>query len=180
MHIVTMVTIPALALSLGACSESSDSTTTSNTPSAGGPDAVAAWLLTAEPENVMTILEAKASAKEGDTIAIRGRIGGRKQPMSDESNIFTFIDLALPYCGENGQHDTCTTPWDYCCDPPNVINAHGATVQILGTEGGMPSVLPTEAGLSPLDELIVIGTVAPRPGEQVLTIRATGVFRVEG
>jgi hypothetical protein len=174
MHRLTLLAIPFLALALGACSESSDS----GGSAANVSSTTATWLLADEPADVLSILEAKESAKEGDVIAIRGRIGGRMQPMSEESNIFTFIDLALPHCGQT-EHDSCPTPWDYCCDPPNVINAHGATIQVL-ENGTMPSVLPTAAGLKPLDELIVVGTVAPRPDAQVLTIRATGIYRVEG
>ena len=134
-----------------------------------------AWVLTSAPEGAISITEAKASAKEGDTIVIRGRIGGRHSPITAESPVFTVMDMGLEYCGQF-HDDGCTTPWDYCCETPGTITANAATVQIVG-EGRID---PVAGGLAPLDEVILIGTVGPRPDENVLTIKATGIYTQEG
>jgi len=151
-------------LSLAACSESS--------PSASSPPAAgAAWLLDSEPAGARSVAEAKASAAEGDRVVLRGRIGGRPQPVSGESPVFTVMDLALPYCGQETD-DGCPTPWDYCCEPSEAIAASSATVQVAGAADGAVA-----ENLAPLDEVVVVGTVGPRPSESVLTVRAEGVHR---
>lgn len=134
-----------------------------------------AWLLTSEPSGAVSITEAKESAREGDTVVIRGRIGGRKAPMSNESTVFTIMDMEIAYCGQH-EDDGCSTPWDYCCETPDTIGANSATVQVVG-DG---TIDPVGAGLKPLDVIILIGTVGPRPNDQVLTIQATGVYRADG
>ncbi len=134
-----------------------------------------AWLLTSEPSGAVSITEAKESAKEGDQVVIRGRIGGRHSPMSEESSVFTIMDMELAYCGQH-EDDGCPTPWDYCCETPDTIGTNSATVQVVGNG----AIDPVGAGLKPLDVVILVGTVGPRPNDQVLTIQATGVYRDEG
>ncbi|MGP1345362.1 MAG: hypothetical protein ACTS3F_01665 [Phycisphaerales bacterium] len=172
------------ALSITGCSNESPSQPEgSNAGSSGAQassqsDPAKAWILTSAPAGDVGIVAAKDSAKEGDSLILRGRIGGRMEPISDESPVFTIVDLSLPHCGEKA-HDSCPSPWDYCCDTPETITAHSATVQLVDAEG---RTIDTGAGLAldPLDEVIVVGTVGPRQSAQVLTIRATGVYRVGG
>lgn len=136
-----------------------------------------AWLLASEPSAALSVVDAKLTAKEGDTIVVRGRIGGRKDPMSAASPVLTIMDTSVPHCAENPE-DKCATPWDYCCVPKEQITAHSATVQIVGPEGSS-AVDPRAAGLKELDEIVIEGIVGPRPSDQVLTINATGVYRMQ-
>ncbi len=148
------------------------------TSQAGVPgDSHPAWLLVSEPASVLSVDEAKATAKEGDRIVLRGRIGGRKEPMSAESPVLTMMDTSIPHCADNPD-DKCATPWDYCCVPKEQIATHSATVQITGADGSSAGIDPKAAGLSELDVIVVEGVVGPRPSEQVLTIRASGIFRM--
>src|SRR5690606_34806163 len=89
-------------------------------PGAGGAADSPAWLLTSAPDAPVDVGAAKQSASEGDTIALRGRIGGRSDPMSADSAVFVVMDPAIPSCADN-PGDTCATPWDYCCEPQEVI-----------------------------------------------------------
>jgi len=134
-----------------------------------------AWILTSAPEGAVSILEAKANAAEGDQIVIKGRIGGRHSPVSADSPVFTIVDLELVYCGQHSD-EGCVTPWDYCCEKPETIASNSATVQIVGFD----SIDPLAAGLEPLDEVVIIGTVGQRPDDVVLTIQATGVYPSDG
>lgn len=163
----------ALAASLAACSKSERTASSSSS-------APPTWLLASEPTDARTIAEVKAAAKEGDAVVMRARIGGRKTPISANSAAFTVMDLAIPHCGQLGDDDHCNTPWDYCCETPETIQANAATVQLVGPEGAPTTHTPLEAGLAPLDEIIIVGTVGPRPDPSVLTIRATGVYRAGG
>ncbi|MCA9312472.1 MAG: hypothetical protein KDA21_14760, partial [Phycisphaerales bacterium] len=71
------------------------------------------------------------------------------------------------------------TPWDYCCEPSDSLVANSATIQLVGENGQTLEVDPVAAGLNPLDEVVVVGTVGPRPSPTVLTVKATGVHRIE-
>lgn len=171
----TIAMTTSTLLMLSGCSESSSS------PQAQAPSTEStteitpyAWVLTSAPAGDVSITEAKANAKEGDQIVIRGRIGGRHAPISADSPVFTIVDLALEYCGQTND-DKCPAPWDYCCETPSTIATNSATVQVQGD-----AIDLTGAGLKPLDEVVLIGTVGPRPDEQVLIIQATGIYPVGG
>lgn len=166
---VPVIVLPFILI---ACGE--DGSTTSDRARSNPPG----WVLASAPEQAEGVKAAKAHASEGDEVVVRGRIGGRVEPISDGSSTFTVIDLELLHCGQN-PGDTCPTPWDYCCETPETINANGATVQIVDNAGRAVEGSPADFGFEPLDEVIVIGVVGPRPDERVLVVRARGVHRVQ-
>jgi len=172
-RITTPLLAAALTLLAGCNGSDQDAAAGTNTGT-GHSTPPAAWILTSAPEGAVSVSEAKANAKEGDLISIHGRIGGRVDPMSPDSPVFTIVDLQLEYCGQHTD-DACTTPWDYCCETPETIGSNTATVQLVSDS----DINPTTS-LEPLDEVILQGTVGPRPNERVLTIRATGVYPIEG
>lgn len=176
---ITLFTAASCALTLmtvAGCSKSEDTTAgdTSTTSTK------AAWVLTGAPSGeAVSVAEAKASAAEGDAITIRARIGGRSKPITSDSPVFLVMDLEVPSCADM-EEDHCATPWDYCCETQESITANSATIQIVGSDGSTIETDPIAAGLNALDEVIVVGTVGPRPNNDVLTIRATGIHRVGG
>ena len=171
-----ILTILVLPLLLCACEKPAPPA-----PAATDPGPVAsetpAWILASEPADASGVLDAKSSAVEGDAVVIRARIGGRKAPLSPGSPAFTVIDLGLPHCGENPA-DSCRTPWDYCCETPETITSNSATIQIVGPDGRPIAEDASSGGLKPLDEVVLVGTVGPRPSADVLIVLATGIYRV--
>jgi hypothetical protein len=169
-----------MAAGLAACGES-------GAPSAGGaaPDGAGAsgtspaWLLASMPEGAVGVAAAKPAAAEGDTIVLRGRIGGRADPLSKDSAVFVIMDPDVPSCADMGE-DHCPTPWDYCCETQESITASNATVQLVGPDGAALAIDLSKHGVKPLDEVVVVGAVAPRPNEQTLIVKATGLFRTGG
>lgn len=147
---------------------------TDSAPDPAAAGAPAAWLLAETPADARTVAEIKPTATEGDPVVMRARIGGRRDPMTPGTPVFVVVDPGLPSCADI-PGDNCPTPWDYCCEPRESLNANTATVQLVDTDAD-----PIAAGLQPLDEIIIVGTVGPRPSEQVLTIRATGVHKLGG
>lgn len=135
----------------------------------------AAWRLADAPGDAVDVAAAKASVAEGDSIVVRGRIGGRMEPISPDSGVFVIMDPAVPSCADM-PGDACQTPWDYCCETPQSITANAATVQLRDAEGN--PVRLASGALTPLSEVIVTGTVAPRPNSDTLMIHATGVHVV--
>ena len=183
MHKIITASLCSITLALGACSDSepgasaSDSASSSQHTSPTQPPAATSWILASAPENVMSVTQAKSSASEGDTIAVRARIGGRMEPITSDSAVFTVMDLAIPSCAEL-EDDHCRTPWDYCCETPETIRANAATVQLVDASGAPIDADPT-SDLDKLDEIVIVGVVAPRPSPDVLTIKASGIYVVE-
>ncbi len=136
------------------------------------------WVLASAPAGARGVVEVKASAQEGDEVVLRGRIGGRKEPLTPGSPVFTVIDLALPSCRENPA-DSCRTPWDYCCETQELITANAATVQIVDAQGQPAQGSPADHGFAPLDEVIIVGVVGARPDDRVLMVKARGVYRIQ-
>ncbi len=150
----------------------------SGRPAAVSPE-MPSWVLTQAPADARTVGAIKPSAVEGDTVVMLGRIGGRKDPITPGAAVFIVIDPAVPSCDQI-PGDNCPTPWDYCCEPRESVNANTATIQLVDEAGNPIAADLTVLGFRPLDEVVIIGTIGPRPSGQVLTVRATGVYRVGG
>lgn len=175
------LTITALALGalvLAGCSESAPNSGAGTT--GGTTEPSTAWLLDASPAaTAIPVGMVKPDAREGDAVVIVGRIGGRVEPMSADSPTFLIIDASVEDCTAEGD-EGCPTPWDYCCTPAERLTANAATVVLVDDEGLTLDANPVDAGLKPSDTVVIVGTVGPRPSPDVLTIRATGVHRVDG
>lgn len=155
-------------LTLAACSKEQ--------PTAAAPESPA-WLLAQAPADARTVGEIKPGASEGDAVTVRGRIGGSLKPITPGAAVFLIVDPAVPSCDQIPD-DPCPTPWDYCCEPRENLAANTATVQLVAPDGSPLTADLAAAGLSPLDEVIITGAVAPRPNPQVLTIHATAIHKV--
>lgn len=134
----------------------------------------AGLLLTAAPARAKEVAVARKEAKPGDTIVVRGRIGG-VHPFGSGSAIFTVVDSSLPACNEK-PGDTCAKPWDFCCDTPK-LPTHSAAVQVLGASGKiLRTDLQSAAGLGYLDTVVVTGAVDAASDANNLVVNATGIF----
>ena len=136
----------------------------------------AGFFLASAPANVKTVEQIKASAKTGDTIAIQGRVGGGgENPFVDGRAVFTIVGPGIPACADNPD-DHCKTPWDYCCETPEDVVAHSATIQIVDEKGALlRTSLKGQNGIKELSDLIVVGRVA-QTDDKVLVVHATGVY----
>lgn len=137
-----------------------------------------AWLLEQRPADAQSVGVLKSAAREGDTVVLRGRIGGSRSPMTASSAVFTIVDSSLPTCADNPD-DNCRTPWDYCCEPRDLLTANSATIQLVNAEGN-PLAVDATTHLNPGDEIVVAGKIAPRPNNSVLVVQATAVYVVGG
>lgn len=138
-----------------------------------------AFIVSDLPSNAKPVQDWKGDAKPGDTIALRGRIGGSKKPMLDGRAMFTIIGPGPKACNEI-PGDKCAFPWDYCCEPRASLTAHAATVQVLGPDGKtLPVGLKGVAGIKELSDLVVVGKVARADKSGVLVVNATGIHIVK-
>jgi len=166
----------AIAITAGGC-DRKQSTPAKPAPSSSASAAAlpANILLTAEPADAKTVEELKGQVGVGDTVAIRGRVGGSREPFVAGRAVFTIVGPGLKACSET-PGDNCSTPWDYCCEPPKDIAAHLATVQVVDAAGAtVKADVKGHGGIKELSDVIIVGKVAEADATS-LVVSATGIY----
>jgi len=169
-HVICLLLVFGLTVFMG-CRKSGDA------PSAVSDASLPASLfLAAAPEGVTSIAALKASAQEGDTVAVKAVVGGRKDLFVANRAVMTVIDASIDNpCTAPGH--SCATPWDYCCTPSGQLLPQMATVHILGDDSRPLTIdLESVSQFKPLNTLVIQGTVGPRADNATLVIHATGIF----
>ncbi|MEW6200239.1 MAG: hypothetical protein AB1601_16435 [Planctomycetota bacterium] len=163
-----------IAVAFSGCERAAAPTAQGAAPAAGALP-VDLWLAT-EPAEAVSVRAVKLDAAAGREVAVRGRIGGRKDPFVTGSAVFLLVDKALPTCNEKYE-DGCPTPWDYCCEAREDVLASSATVQVVGGDGRPLKVgLQGQHGLVPGAEVVVKGQVAAAEKDGTLVLTARGVY----
>jgi len=123
---------------------------------------------TAAPAGAVDIVEAKKAAKDGESIVIKGHIGGSKDPLAANRAIMLVADSSLPTC-DKIPGDTCKTPWDSCCEPGDVIAAKTIAVHVDGADGQpLKAGLAGANGIEPKKQVVVAGTIRSVAGALVV------------
>ncbi len=122
------------------------------------------------------VAECKASAKQGDSVTIVGRIGGSRMPFTHDVAMFTIVDPALKSCSDGAEPDHCKTPWDYCCEDREAMKRSMATIEFVDA-GGQPFPFPVRgaSGLEPMALVAVTGTVVEKNDAGLMVVRASKV-----
>jgi len=113
------------------------------------------------------IAQLKKTAKVGDTVVIRGRVGGSREPFVEGAASMTLVDPAQPIvCGPD---DACRTKWDYCCEPNETLLPHLATVKAVDA-AGLPIMASFKGahGLAEFHLLTVRGKVLSCDGKNLV------------
>jgi hypothetical protein len=131
----------------------------------------ASFALASEPVNAVALKDVLANSKNGDDIVVVGRVGEAVAGIS----AFTLVDASLKPCNEMSMPDSCKTPWDYCCTPPEQMRKLAASVEL--REGGKP-IAGDLLGWNGVDHLktVVVKGKAERDSAGNLTVAASGVF----
>jgi hypothetical protein len=157
------------------CDRKAETTKTAAAPAAALPESL---FLAAAPADAKDVKDAKPTLKAGDKVVLAGRIGGSKAPFVAGRAVFTLVDPRLQTCADDPA-DTCTTPWDYCCEAPEVLNANMATVQVVNADGQpVKAGLEGVHGLKALAKVTVVGTVTQADGKNLL-VKADGIYVVQ-
>lgn len=113
--------------------------------------------------------------KAGDTVVLRGRIGGSQSPFVEGRAVFTLVGRGIKACSDV-PGDRCPRPWDYCCATREEVLANSVTVQVVDEKGQpMRSGMKGRRGMKELSELVVVGKVSAVSGQGVV-VDATGMW----
>lgn len=148
--------------------------TAPTTPPAAAP--LSDILLPAAPANPVSINEARKDPTPGKDITISGDIIGRDTVFVPNRAMLILGDPdVITSCNRNAA-DGCKTPWDVCCDDPDVVTASIATIQVVDDDGHLhKSGLKGLGGMKELSQLVVQGTIAEGSGPDNLIVNATGI-----
>ncbi len=157
----------ALSLPLAACAKTES---TAAQPATNVPET---FFVADAPATPKTVSEVVASPKEGDQVAVTGRVGGAHKVFVENFAAFTIVDAKLAACSDN-EADECKTPWDYCCESPDTMAANALSVELV-TDGKLVRANPRGFhGLDHLKTVVVQGQVAKDESGNVRVL-ATGL-----
>ncbi|MDF1814873.1 MAG: hypothetical protein P1V20_21905 [Verrucomicrobiales bacterium] len=149
----------AVALLLPACNETKNE---SANPTAEGAasqlDSLYSDVAPADAKEISEILKDPTPGKE---IVVSGEIMGRSSPFVDGRAMVLLGDPTKITPCNRIPGDECPTPWDNCCDDPEVLKKSIATVQFLDEDGKiLKNGLKGYKGIKELSFLTVKGTIA--------------------
>jgi len=145
-------------------------------PTEKSPD-LTSLVLEAEPEAARSISLLRSSAKPGDQVTFSGDILGSADVFMDGRAVMIMGDPAKLTACNLIPGDECETPWDVCCDDPEVVTASIVTVQALDGSGTpVKEGFKGLAGIAELSTLVVTGEVAEGSSEKNMLVNASGIF----
>lgn len=120
------------------------------------------------PGKPLNVIDARKNAKEGQSIAVRGRVGGSAKPIADKYAIFLVIDGNFKLC-----KDGCA---DLCHISRDKVTAGMATIQVVDGSGKpLKASIQGKNGLKPLSEVVVEGKVATLT-DTVMIVNAEKIY----
>jgi hypothetical protein len=128
-------------------------------------------LLKVDLVDAVSVLDAK-KREPGAEIGVVGRV------KHVAKGTIVLVDDSLDYCGESeATMDGCATPWDYCCEDPDEVEA-GTIVVKAQTADGKP-VAKDQLGVRPLDLVAVRGKLEKDAKGDWSIVAHQGWFRRE-
>lgn len=131
------------------------------------------FVLATAPEDALSVIDARESAKNDEEVVLVGRIGGSEDPWIEGRAIFTLVDDSLKSCNRI-PGDNCPTPWDYCCETDK-LKTSTALVKVVDESGNPVKTDARELlGVRELTKVTVQGK-AQRDDAGNLTVLATAL-----
>ncbi len=160
--------VPSFLLLVAAGCSDAPKEPSSSSSSAAIPERF--WLAQ-PPATPSSVLEARerAESAEPTEVVVVGRVSG----LVDGRAQLRLTDGSFTPCDER-PGDSCRTPWDYCCEPPDEL-ARGTIVVEVHEDGKLARAsIEGFHGLELLSEVVVAGT-ATRDEAGNVTVVATGI-----
>jgi hypothetical protein len=162
--------VVTLALFAVACSSKEEPAGASHSASKGARPPPT-FVLQAEPPGAQPVKELLQKAKDGEEVVAVGRVGEEVKGRA----AFRLVDASLRACSEMEMPDACTTPWDFCCTPPDELRKVAASVELRQGGSALEADLLGWNGFDHLRTVVVQGRVE-RDATGNITIAASGVF----
>lgn len=161
-----LLLLPVLLLS--ACEK--PATQTTSTAPAIPLDSYFAAEAPASPQDIHVI---RTTAKPGDQVTVSGIVMGREKPFVEGRAAFILGDPTKMTPCNKMPDDHCKTPWDACCDTPEVKREGSATIQIVDNGRVIKQELKGVHGLKELSTVTLTGTVDKASTPEALIINAS-------
>ena len=169
----------SLSLGLISCGSRDNETGADKGPDNSTSHPLTSILLPEIPEGAVSITEARQKPAPGTKVTLSGKVMGNENPIIQSRALLTLGDPARITSCDLIPGDECPTPWDVCCDDPDMVTASIATIQVLDEQGRpLKAGLRGLGGLKELSSLIVVGEVAEGSHENNFLVNATGIHVV--
>lgn len=156
----------------------------------GKPEATSSPPANASPLDSFLVEQAPAEAQQistlfsdptpGREVVIAGEVMGSFEPFAAERAMVMLGDPTKITPCNRIPGDSCQTPWDVCCDDPDVIKKSVTTIQFLDSEGNvLKQGLKGYQGIEELSFLTVKGSIAEGSNKDNLLINAESLHVAE-
>jgi hypothetical protein len=131
------------------------------------------YLLTEEPDDVIGVIAARQSAKDGDPIVVVGRIGGAANPWIEGRAAFMLLDPSMVVVADG----TESTEGEVCLDDCCAAERTGATtlVKIVDENGKVLHVDARELLGVTENEIVVVRGSVSKDDAGKFVLQANGV-----
>ncbi len=158
--------------------------------SCSGPEKAATETSTGSPLDTFAVAEPPTGASQisevfrdptpGREVVLSGEVMGRLEPFVEGRAIVTLGDPTRITPCNRIPGDGCPTPWDNCCDDPDVLRKSITTIQFLDENGALIKTgLRGYRGLEELSFVTVKGTIAEGSNPENLLVNATAFHVAE-
>jgi len=138
------------------------------------------YLLSEKPTSSISVSTARQNPTPGQEVTITGKIMGTMNPIVESAAVIVIGDPTKMTSCDLIHDDSCSTPWDVCCDDNEEVKANIATIQLVDKNG--KRIKQTLRGLNNLKELskvVVKGTIDESSSKENLIINASALY-IEG
>ena len=170
---IILIPTSVLALTLAACSDKKE---VSQKP-AENRASLEQFVLSTAPDNASEIATVRSSAKPGETVTFKGQVMGSDNVFVNGYAVMIVGDPKKMTPCNAIPGDGCPTPWDVCCDDPDVVKASIITVQVADASAKpLKASLKGLSGLKELSWVTVTGKVTESSNKNNMVVNATGLF----
>ncbi|MCK5835267.1 MAG: hypothetical protein KAG98_06020 [Lentisphaeria bacterium] len=136
----------------------------------------ASTMLTVKPTRRITVSEARKSVVAGKKVTLFGQVGGVVSPFVAKRASMVIADhTTMKAC--NTSCAGCKTPWDFCCEPPEVRRKNTVTIQFIDKDGMIiRQGLENFHGIKNNSMVTIVGEYAPESNENIVIINAENIF----
>ncbi|NNE92862.1 MAG: hypothetical protein HKN23_14555 [Verrucomicrobiales bacterium] len=171
------LTLSAASLTLFLVSCGDDETEGTAEQSGGESETLTPFVVADAHSDIKQISEVFADPKPGTKVVTGGEVMGRMNPFVKGRAMLVLGDPTKITPCSRIPGDECPTPWDVCCDLPEVIKKSIATIQFVDEDGKIiPTGLKGFKGIKEMTYLTVSGTIAEGSNADNLLITASEVY----